>query len=239
LTDNGLCWSRLARALEDDFDIVMLDARGHGTSSRLPDGAHFNAGRDIAEAVEALGLRTPIVMGHSIGALATATFAADYPHLVSRVILEDPPFVPASDLSSRMGRKEKFRLQVLRLQSMSDAEITQMGKEATPDWHDDEFPAWTLAKRQVDPDAMPVAFPLWQAVIEKILVPTLLVYGEQARGGLVTPQVAAEAMRVNPRVQSVEVQQAGHNIRRENFAAYLAVIRNFLLENKETEIVGG
>jgi pimeloyl-ACP methyl ester carboxylesterase len=39
LTDNGLCWLRLAAALEPEFDIVMLDARGHGESSRIPAGA--------------------------------------------------------------------------------------------------------------------------------------------------------------------------------------------------------
>ncbi|MCA6319719.1 alpha/beta fold hydrolase, partial [Phenylobacterium sp.] len=38
LTDNGLCWTRLAEALAPDFDIIMLDARGHGASSRVGPG---------------------------------------------------------------------------------------------------------------------------------------------------------------------------------------------------------
>ena len=29
-TDNGLCWSRVARQLEANYDILMLDSRGHG-----------------------------------------------------------------------------------------------------------------------------------------------------------------------------------------------------------------
>jgi N-formylmaleamate deformylase len=32
-SENGLCWSRVAKAQKDDYDIVMLDARGHGLSS--------------------------------------------------------------------------------------------------------------------------------------------------------------------------------------------------------------
>ena len=32
VTDDGLCWSRLAEALAPSFDVVMVDARGHGRS---------------------------------------------------------------------------------------------------------------------------------------------------------------------------------------------------------------
>jgi pimeloyl-ACP methyl ester carboxylesterase len=40
-TDSGLCWSRLARALEADYDVIMPDARGHGHPRRRlrPDAA--------------------------------------------------------------------------------------------------------------------------------------------------------------------------------------------------------
>ena len=72
LTDNGLCWLRLAAALDPEFDIVMLDARGHGESSRIPAGAAHDPADDIAQAIEALGLNAPIVMGHSVGARAIA-----------------------------------------------------------------------------------------------------------------------------------------------------------------------
>ncbi len=29
LTENGLCWSRVAGAVEHEYDVVMVDARGH------------------------------------------------------------------------------------------------------------------------------------------------------------------------------------------------------------------
>ena len=55
LTDNGLCWIGLAAALAGEFDVVMLDARGHGDSTRMPDGEAPDPGLDLAEAIEALG----------------------------------------------------------------------------------------------------------------------------------------------------------------------------------------
>lgn len=235
LTDNGLCWSRVAKALEADYDIIMLDARGHGESSRLRAGEDHDPARDIAEAIVNLDLKSPIVMGHSVGALAIAACANAHPHLVAKVILEDPPFGPSPDRTTGLERQNKFRKQVAEFQRMSEGQITDMGRRLSPDWHLDEFPAWARGKRQVDPEAMPVAFAPWSASIDKISAPTLLIYGEAARGALMTTEVAAEAMRINPCIRAVPIEGAGHNVRRENFDGFLAVVSAFLDENESRE----
>ncbi len=228
LTDNGLCWSRTAEALAGDYDIIMLDARGHGASSRVIAGQPHDPGRDLAEAIAGLGLVKPIVMGHSIGASATAALAFAQPGLAARVILEDPPFLPELASAEAEQRRAAFRRQIVELQTLSDAEITAFGRKTSPLWHADEFPAWTQSKRQVDPEAMPLRFPPWREAIAAIAAPTLLLCGEAEQGGLVTPQLAAEATRLNPRIQAVQIKGAGHNIRRENFDDFLAAVRAFL-----------
>ena len=30
ITDNGMCWNRLASVLSEDYDVIAIDARGHG-----------------------------------------------------------------------------------------------------------------------------------------------------------------------------------------------------------------
>jgi pimeloyl-ACP methyl ester carboxylesterase len=228
LTDNGLCWSRLAAALAPEFDIVMLDARGHGESSRMPKGDAHDPARDIAEAIEGLGLISPIVMGHSVGARATAAYANAHADRVSKVVLEDPPFLPLIDAAAAARRREGFGRRVGEFRAMSEAEIIAMGKASSPNWHDDDFPAWAAAKRQVDPDAMPTYREPWQDTIARITAPTLLVHGDPALGGLVTPDIAAEVVAINPNIKAVRISGAGHNTRRENFADYLAAVRGFL-----------
>jgi pimeloyl-ACP methyl ester carboxylesterase len=37
-TGNGLFWTRVARALESDYDVIMYDQRGHGLSDAPPSG---------------------------------------------------------------------------------------------------------------------------------------------------------------------------------------------------------
>jgi len=229
LTDNGLCWSRLASALESRFDIVMLDARGHGRSSRLSENTPRDPGLDIAEAIEALGLESPVVMGHSVGARAIAAYANAFPDRVWKVVLEDPAFVPLSDADAAETRRLTFRQQIERVQAMSDAEIVALGRTLSPDWHEDEFSAWAAAKRQVDPDAMSAYATPWQDQIDRIAVPTLLAHGEAHRGSLITPAIAREAVSINANIRAVEINGAGHNVRRENFPAFLSAVQAFLL----------
>ena len=71
----------------------------------------------------------------------------------------------------------------------------------------------------------------WQVTLANIFAPTLLIYGQPGHGGIVTPDLAAEAQRINPNIQSAEIPTAGHNTRRENFADYLAAVRAFLAKD--------
>ncbi len=226
LTDNGLCWRRFASEMSAHYDLIMLDARGHGQSSRIDESGVHDPVLDIAAAIEALGLDTPIVMGHSVGARATAAYASAFPDKVSKVILEDPPLVPAA--GALESRQERFRRHVDSFQSMSQAEIVASGRAATPDWSEDEFPDWALAKKQTDPRALPIYSQPWQETIAKIAVQTLLIYGETDRGGLTTPALVAQAEALNPNIRSVQIRSAGHNIRRENFLDYVSAVRGFL-----------
>jgi pimeloyl-ACP methyl ester carboxylesterase len=61
-----------------------------------------------------------------------------------------------------------------------------------------------------------------------VTVPTLLVTSDPERGGIVTPEAAAEATRILPSLQVARLSGAGHNIRREQFDAFVATTRTFL-----------
>lgn len=228
LTDNGLCWSRFAAAMEDDFDLVMLDARGHGASSRILPGGASDPGRDLAEAIAGLGLHAPAMIGHSVGARAAAACAATYPESAAMLVLEDPPLLPPPSEQALAEWRARFRAQVIEASMLSDGDLAARGRAQGNDWHPDDFPAWVQSKRQVDPAAWPVFTAPWQHDIAALTAPTLLLYGEVERGGLVTPDIAQAAMQLNPRLRAVQISRAGHNIRRENLAAVLTAVRAFL-----------
>ena len=66
-TDNGLCWRRTAMHLENDFDVVMVDARNHGRSATAG-GGFTDLVNDLAAVIVGLDLVNPTAIGHSIGA---------------------------------------------------------------------------------------------------------------------------------------------------------------------------
>lgn len=72
--------------------------------------------------------------------------------------------------------------------------------------------------------------PNWRELLPKVKCPVLLITSDPERGGIVTPEIAEEAKRLLPSIKVVRIQGAGHNIRREQFDAYLKAVRAFLAE---------
>ena len=95
-SDDGLCWTALAKELEADYDLILPDARGHGLTDppKASDPADVQV-EDLAGLIRELKITKPIMMGHSMGASSVAWFAAKYPDVPRAVVLEDPGLRPA------------------------------------------------------------------------------------------------------------------------------------------------
>ena len=90
ITDAGWCWTRFAQVLEQEYDVVIVDARGHGHSDAPETGySPQDHVADIDGIIEDLALEKPVLIGHSIGASIAAMVAGEYPNLISRIVLEE------------------------------------------------------------------------------------------------------------------------------------------------------
>ena len=96
-SDDGLCWTNLAKELEGNFDLILMDARGHGLSDppSVSDPADAQV-EDLAGLIRELKLVKPILMGHSMGSASVAWFAAKYPDIPRAIVLEDPGLGPGA-----------------------------------------------------------------------------------------------------------------------------------------------
>lgn len=228
MSDNGKCWTRLATVLQDRYDIIAYDARYHGLSE-APAAGGFGGGDDLIAVVTALGLKAPALLGHSMGAATVAHAAGLRPELFSCAILEDPPWRDDWSALRQQAQAEPPNWQALPVD-----QIIEAGRKQSPAWHVDEFPAWAESKRQFRGPADWRSRPLpgitnWRETVGAIGVPTLLLRGgSSARGAIVSAEVAAAACRLNPRVETACFAQAGHNVRREAFAPYVAAVSSFL-----------
>jgi len=235
LTDNGLCWAPLVRTLEADYDCIMVDARGHGWSD-APDRGYTNAehAADYATLIQTLGLARPALIGHSMGGGTSAQVAASYPNLVRGVVLEDPPWRPQGMMApheERRAHAEQWRADVIVNRTRPLDQLIATVRQRSPAWSADELDQWAPAKQQVSPQALDYALypstPWWE-LIGQISCPALLVTGDVAAGAIVDQATAAQISAMNPQIEVAHLAGAGHNIRREQFEAYVAAVQAFL-----------
>ncbi len=235
--DAGLCWTPIAEALARDYDVVMPDARGHGLTESPEDG--YGAGdraADVAALIRELDLGRPIVTGHSMGAMTALSLGADYPDLVRALILEDPVFRleshgPVAE-EERQCWVDRSRHELAEMKSLGRDGIVARQREENPTWPEGDYGPWADARLQGSGAYIgKVRFPEtpgWRELVERLRVPTLLVTADTEHGAIVSTEAAAEAERLNPLLQAVHITGAGHNIRREQYDAYLDVVRDFL-----------
>lgn len=229
-SDNGMCWLRVARDLEAQYDVIMPDARGHGLSARLRPQEQIDNAADVAGLITALELHKPVVGGHSMGGLTATELGARYPDLISGLILEDPAWIDPAPDDVPLQENPFFEWLTL-LKGVSLEEIIVLGKEKNPLWSDVEFPAWAASKQQLDKTIFEVANMRkpWREFVSALAVPTLLITADVSMNAIITPATAQEAATLSPFLQITAVPEAGHNIRRENYPAFIQAVQDFLL----------
>ncbi|NLF01671.1 MAG: alpha/beta hydrolase [Anaerolineales bacterium] len=246
-TDNGLCWTRVAQALESSHDIIMPDLRGHGCSERVSPGSFVDLALDLSGLIAELGLEQPALLGHSLGAGAAARLAALEPECVGSLVLEDPPWheilPPGEDQRRAAARQSYFQewaQRLAQLQSLPREEAAAQARAENPNWDETEIQAWVDAKQQLDLAVFEADLrsggPWWELTL-RIACPTLLVTGDPALGAIVTPEVAQEVTRRISHLEVAHIADAGHSIHRDQYALFIEAVTGFLQANAEGKTI--
>jgi pimeloyl-ACP methyl ester carboxylesterase len=236
-SDNGLCWTPVAQALETMYDVIMVNSRGHGGSD-APETGYDTAqlAADLHGVIQALALKQPIVMGHSMGAITTLKLAGTYPDVPHAIILEDPPARWMEDSENRPNNADwlaERRARLTDLKSKTRDELIAQQRAASPNWSDEELGPWADAKLQLSMNVLnrEGAEEIdWHAVVRRVTCPALLITADTDRSAIVSPEAADELKKLVPQLQVVHIPRAGHNIRREQFTRYMDVVQGFLAE---------
>jgi pimeloyl-ACP methyl ester carboxylesterase len=158
--------------------------------------------------------------------------AAARPDLVSRLVLEDPPWTPprdpAADVTADASNPHEDWLR--GLQAIDGPARMAAAAAEHPNWSADDLAAWAASKGRVDPRLFAAEQRFlrrsWPAVARKVQSPTLMFTGETRLGAALDPESAQILIGLGWRV--VGVQGAGHNVRRDNHSTYLSELRAFL-----------
>jgi N-formylmaleamate deformylase len=235
ITDSGLGWTRLAKALETHFDLIMFDARGHGLSDK-PDhgyGAKEQA-RDLGELIFLLDLQKPAVVGHSMGAVVATLLAEMHPDYISRLVLEDPAWYPRDEDITEgeiADHAREWAEAIIRRKAQPAEAVIAKIREDHPLWDADEISSLAEAKLLVSPNVVEfdiVPIKPWWEIIPNLQCPVLLLSGDKEGEVAITPVMAKEINLLNSDIQIARLAGAGHDVRRDQFARYFKLLREFL-----------
>ncbi len=235
LTESGLCWHQLASDLEENYDLVMYDAYGHGKSSRVDPEKRFDLVEDMHDLVESLKLKKPAVIGHSMGAATAAGFAAKYPEMVSAIVLEDPPWsdIKPTEKQFKTNMKE-WKKKNLAAKEKTIKNLVKLKKKESPNWEEVILKEWAQSKHDTDPnffDHYPFRDHDWRKTAREITIPTLIVTGDVERGAIVSPAIGMEAVQLLEKGEFGHISAAGHSVRYEQYLPYLRMVSLFLKRN--------
>ena len=237
-SDNGLCWTPTARDLESEYDVIMPDMRGHGLSERVQPAEKVDMAADLAGLIRTLELGSPIICGHSMGAMITYQIGVRFPELTSALVLEDPPWwLPRTVQTPLPGEPAEPPLakwaKGLANQTLDEL-LTQYRKDH-PDWPEELIRPMCESKKQLDPAIVDMMVERvgsqevnWLTSIQNIAHPLLLFAANPELGGIVTPDVVAKVRELNPKVTVVVIRDVGHLIRFDKYAAFMSALWAFL-----------
>lgn len=89
-------WLGPMTALSRHFRVIAVDRPGHGASDRIrfQDGSPWNQAAIIRDAMKALGLHRPVLVGHSFGGAVALSYAMSFPEDVAGVVAVAPICFP-------------------------------------------------------------------------------------------------------------------------------------------------
>lgn len=82
-------WMSIARALEKDYKIYLLDQRNHGQSPHSDEFNYKVLSEDLSAFIESKKIDQPVIIGHSMGGKTSMNFAVKYPDRLKALVVVD------------------------------------------------------------------------------------------------------------------------------------------------------
>lgn len=231
VTDMGIGYSRVAQALEDDYDVILYDKRGHGYSEKLDTGYTFEEhAADLIDFIAALNVENLRLIAHSGGAAAAIIAAADHPDRVAGLILYEPCWGSGWGgwQATADGMTDWFNDKI----SMTREELTTKWQEDNPNWTEEEL-AWQVESKVLVSPHVVQTFqqpePHWQEALPKIHCPILLLTGDLNNGLITQDDVRAMAALWNDG-SVVQIKGAGHMAHYDQYEQFVSAVRIFLAD---------
>lgn len=222
-------WQHVAEFLQSYYSVYILDVRGRGLSEQGPDLDYSISAcaQDLVAFVQALRLDKPIVLGHSMGArigARAAALGADFLHL----LMVDPP-------ASAPGRRP-YPIPMQRTLDMLEAARRGEGEQylrqpTVAQWPDELLRLRAEWLATCDPRVVAQTYrdfhehDLYADVAQLGCEVTLLV---AEASGVILDEDITDFKSAQPRLRTVRVPGAAHQLQAENTELFFSTLRQVL-----------
>jgi pimeloyl-ACP methyl ester carboxylesterase len=238
---NAHTWDTVALAL--GRPLAAIDLPGHGQSDWREDHDYAppSLADDVAVAMRGLAPDPAIVVGMSLGGLASLCLAARHPELVPRLAIVDvtpgtnaakaEPIIAFVSGPERFESFDEILERTVTYNPTRSVSSLRRGvlhnARQLPDgswsWRWDPLRSWRQGEQPEG--TVPDFSPLWAAV-DSVNVPLLLLRG--ALSGVVADEDVAELLRRQPSARVVSVDGAGHSIQGDQPVELARLLEEFL-----------
>lgn len=226
-------WEEVAPLLADGRRVIAVDLVGHGGSEAPREAAPYRPegqAEAVREALDALGVRRAVLVGHSMGGAVAAALADRYPDVVERVAVSDTP--GAADLVAMPLLGKMVCWPVIGPTLDRFRTVDAITESSLQTGFDAEYPVPAFAHRSLERltyagvcDSKESSRPPVADTLAALGKPVLVVWGETDVLTPTAPNVTRyTAAGMSPRI----IAGAGHSPMVEKPAEFVSAIADFV-----------
>jgi len=224
-------WQTIARKLQEEYMVILVDQRDHGKSPHTDDFNYNLLAHDLAEFMENQWIHHARIVGHSMGGKTAMQFASLYPDMVEQLVVVD-----IAPKAYRPGHDTIFKaLQAVPIDTITDRSEAE---EAIGQYIDDKGIILFLMKNlqrkkeggfrwKMNLDLLYNQYP---EIIKELSIPqpvdldTLFIYGSKSK--YITEEEIPEIKNSFPNAK-FEALNAGHWVHAEKPKELLNLMTEF------------
>ena len=226
-------WMTVARNLESDCKLYVLDQRNHGQSFHADEFDYPHMVEDLKQFIEKHEIEDPVILGHSMGGKVSMNFAMKYPSMLNSLIVVDisPKSYPVHHDEILTGL-ESIELESLESRGHADRQLEKFVADVSVR----NFLLKNLARDDNGSFKWKLNLPIIRMKIERVGVGltgdnqfkkrSLFIRG--ALSNYVTKDDYALIKERFPLAEIVTIEGAGHWVHAEKPEEFLEVCRQFL-----------
>lgn len=222
----------IAKALADDYPLILPDLRNHGRSPHDSDVSYQSMANDLLLLMDAHACEQVNILGHSMGGKVAMWLALNHPDRVNHLIIADiaPVKYPnrfkviiqamlSLDLSKLLSRQDADNKLADMLESQSlRSYLLQNLVSVDGQWQ------WRMNLQALSNGINQIMdFPATSAEFDK---PTLFIGGE--RSDYLADEYANDVLNYFPMAEFVTVAEAGHWLYAEQPQQFIQEVKKFL-----------